>query len=69
MCQDYLCSVASQWLYRDTILPPSGLDELIQTTTGLKPDFDRLVFLYLYVGGESRNVEMIKTVIIFDVSR
>jgi len=43
------------------------MDELIQTTTGLKPDFDRSIF-WDFEGG-SRGMELFKAAIIFDLSR
>ena len=50
MYQGYLCYVASQWLYSDIDLPLAGMDELVQTTTGLKPGYDRSIFGILRVG-------------------
>jgi hypothetical protein len=43
------------------------MDERIQTSTGLKPAFDRSE-LWDFVGG-SKNMKMVKATIIFDISR
>ena len=43
------------------------MDERSQTSTGLKPDFDGSKLLHF--GGESRNMEMVKATIIFDILR
>ena len=65
MYQGYLYSVASQWSYRNMHLPPSGMDELIQTTPGMKLELDRSIFCDF--GGGSSSMKMLQAVTIFDV--
>ena len=43
------------------------MDELSQTSTGLKPDFDRSKLWDF--GGESMNMKMVRDNIIFDILR
>jgi len=64
MYQGYLCYIASQWLYRDIDLALTGMGEIIQTITVLKPGYDKSIFLD-FEGG-SISMEMVKAGIIFE---
>ena len=66
MYQVKLCSMALQWVYSDMHFPSSRMDELIHTTTSVKPHYYRSRIWDL--GGGGRSMEMAIADRIFDLS-